>query len=66
MSDRGEANHFLSMKLGYNRQSGVLKNSQKAQVDKILEPFRMIDYDAIITSTENALDNLLKNRIGNC
>lgn len=51
-TDCEEASYFLGMNLDYNRYADVLKLSQKAHVNKILQRFGMNNCNAIETPME--------------
>lgn len=55
MTDCGEANYFLGMKLMYNREEGTLRLSQEAQVTKILQRFDMVNCNSCKTPMEKGL-----------
>lgn len=55
MTDCGEANYFLGMKLVYNREEGTLRLSQEAQVTKILQRFDMVNCNYCKTPMEKGL-----------
>ena len=55
MTDCGEARYFLGIKLDLNRNTGTLRLSQKAHVEKILRRFRMTDCNSTKTPMEKKL-----------
>lgn len=55
MSDCGELQYYLGMKIEYNKQMGCMYLSQEASIVKILEKFGMTDCNTIDTPMEKGL-----------
>lgn len=52
MTDCGELNHFLGMKISYDRGAGRMQLSQIASIEKILQKFGMADCNPTKTPME--------------
>lgn len=55
MTDCGEVFHFLGMRLDYDKRRGCLRLSQKANVDKLLARFEMMDCNPVKTPMEKGI-----------